>query len=190
MNAIVKHFAWTSENARGRIAVVIENDMIEIVQISGQAIPADMMSLWNDVLGNIEVNGENAAVYADRLNRQRKNRIGVQIRQGMSGCVDIKLRSERDARLHDYPVVASLHVSMYNKLNGRIKMWLGDFAALNDYLVIGFDNPTHLRSQLPHETVTFTEVSVMSDQDIEWLQPSPEYTHMGGSLLKEIYGEE
>jgi len=75
---------------------------------------------------------------AERLHQSRRNPWLVKSRYGMSGCSDYFLYSLRNEEYLDQPRVASLHVSMYGKLNEGLHLWLGDVppllaAMLQDY---------------------------------------------------------
>jgi hypothetical protein len=140
---IVRHFTWAEiDGASGRVAVTIAEDRLRLVQIAGQAIPADLPTIWNGILNVIELpDGETVAGRALALNERRVFPVFGDLRVGMSGSVDARLRIARNADLLDYPVVASMHVSMHGKLNAGIGgthgIWLGDYAALHDWLCSG-----------------------------------------------------
>jgi len=129
MNAI-RHYVWRDGVRHGRVAVgVVRNGGFRFVQIAGAAPTPEV--LWR-VLQDMPELMETAE--AVRQENPHPNRVGVQLRHGMSGCTDILLREERDIELCDYPVVARLHVSMAGKLNQDIKFWLGYLPSMLDGL--------------------------------------------------------
>ncbi len=125
-----KHFYWYSETSdlQGRIAVAINFDELRIEQLAGNAMPVKMLP---DLLA--EALGEGIES-ANALNRGRKNPHTVERRIGMSGCRDYMLRVLLDAEINNAPIKARIHVSMYDKINEPIRIWLGDlppiFAAM------------------------------------------------------------
>ena len=128
---MIKHFNWSLEGyGRGRVAISIDEqtNILTLAQIAGNAPPA-ALAAWGNLINAFELGeGEESALQlAAQLHAERVNRFAVERRVGMSGAVDYRLIVEKNAALADYPTVAVLHISMADKLNGGIKMWLGDF---------------------------------------------------------------
>lgn len=125
---IKRHYHWSNgkygdEQRGGRIAVAVVADELRIEQLAGDAMPANMLpGLLAEIPEVVEL--------ANELHKTRKHPYGVEVRRGMSGCVDYKLRFLRDATINDTPVSACIHVSMYGKLNEPIRIWLGDLPPL------------------------------------------------------------
>jgi hypothetical protein len=173
----LKHFNWQFEGQRGRVAVLIENDVIEVQQISGKAPPWDSRNAtcvaWHNTINSAfhGPNGETLCVYAQNLSATRVNRCAVQRRYGMSGARDYLLRIERNARLGDYPIAAKLHVSMAGKLNEGMRMWLGDFAELKNAILGDLDDETP-ESGIVIEEATLPE-RLSFYQAKPWPTPTP-----------------
>ncbi len=136
MENTLKHVVWVEENryaGSGRAGVRVRYDLVEVVQLAGEALPA---SLLIPVL--TAALGDGWMTEAERLHRQRKNPWLVETRTGMSGCRDYRLRVLQNAEWLNTPIVASVHVSMHGKLNQGLCLWLGDLppllaAMLQDY---------------------------------------------------------
>jgi hypothetical protein len=130
---MIKHFEWwqisDGESAsHGRVAVGVDTqDRFRFAQIAGQAPVPEV--LYKALAEMPEILEESW-----RIDKTRVHRAGVEIRHGMSGCVDILLREERDIELCDYPIKARIHVSMAGKINQPVKLWLGDLPRLLEVL--------------------------------------------------------
>ena len=117
----------------GLIAVKVEYDQLSLKSLAGPDMPVEMLlPLLNATLP------DDWLIEAEKLHQSRKNPWLVRSRTGMSGCRDYFLYSLRDEEYLDQPRAASLHVSMYGKLNERLRMWLGDLppilaAVLQDF---------------------------------------------------------
>jgi len=109
----------------GLIAVKVEYDQLSLKSLAGPDMPVKMLlPLLNATLP------EGWLKEAERLHQSRRNPWLVKARTGMSGCSDYFLYSLRNEEYFDQPRVASLHVSMYGKLNEGLCMWLGDLPPL------------------------------------------------------------
>ena len=130
---MVKHVVWKYQESSGRAGVRVQDDHIEFAQLAGEALPASLLApVISAVLGDGWV------AEAERLHRQRANPWQVETRTGMSGARDYRLRVLENAEWLNAPIVASLHVSMYGKLNEGLRLWMGDLppilaAVLQDF---------------------------------------------------------
>jgi hypothetical protein len=136
MSQITKHFQWDNgkyeEYLYGRVAVAVTlGGTLRIEQVAGPAMPARMLPDLLAAALSTEIVSE-----ANDLHANRKNPHAVEVRRGISGCVDYLLRSLYDEQLNDAPIAARIHISMYGKLNEPINIWLGDlpplFQAMSD----------------------------------------------------------
>lgn len=137
MNDLLRHVTWKLMDGQtvihGLIAVKVEYDQLSLKSLAGPDMPVKMLlPLLNATLP------EGWLKEAERLHQSRRNPWLVKARTGMSGCSDYFLYSLRNEEYFDQPRVASLHVSMYGKLNEGLCMWLGDLppllaAVLQDY---------------------------------------------------------
>lgn len=129
MTQVTKHFQWNKygeEHSSGRIVVAVTlGGALRIEQLAGQAMPARFLPDLLAVALDDEI-----VVEANAAHASRKNPHAVEVRRGMSGCVDYLLRSLRDDQMNDAPIAARIHVSMYGKLNESISIWLGDLPPL------------------------------------------------------------
>lgn len=154
----------------GRIGVLLDNDRLEVRQLAGEALPADLLLPVLDNALGIEWRSE-----AEKLHLGRKNRWAIETRQHRSGAVDYLLRILKDARMEDAPIVAGIHVSMYGKLNRNVAMWLGDVPPLLAAMQ---------RTWPPRDTERFTlEV-------LEPLSPHREWQPAGQSSGLEVVEQE
>lgn len=120
---------WTPREtiSRGRVACGVDCEgRFRFAQIAGQAPrPGVLYSILESPdFGFVQEQAE----ILDRS--ARVHRAGVEVRRGMSGCIDLLLREERDVVLCDYPIVARIHISMFGKINEPLKFWLGDLPRL------------------------------------------------------------
>jgi hypothetical protein len=137
MKDILKHAAWELLDGqtviRGLMAVKVEYDRLSLKSLVGPDMPVEMLlPLLNATLP------DDWLIEAEKLHQSRKNPWLVRSRTGMSGCSDYFLYSLRDEEYLDQPRAASLHVSMYGKLNEGLRLWMGDLppllaAVLQDY---------------------------------------------------------
>lgn len=119
----LKHFNWTFKGMHGRVAVLIENEVITIAQIGGNAPPANkhfLLALITDDEWRAA-----AACHARRINPWC-----VERRIGMSGANDLRLRVLENEALGDAPIKNVMHFSMNEKMNQGYDGWLGDFYAI------------------------------------------------------------
>lgn len=157
---MLKHFRWETAEGSGRIAVRIDSGVrleksqtLELRQLAGQAPPPGIIPA---LLCNLNLRKQ-----AVRLHHGRENPFFTTTRHGMSGCMDVMLRVQRDAEWGDAPIVARLHVSMADKLNeGFGPCWLGDVPPLIEM------------ANLNGSSVDLTEVSVFESS--EWRFPEAE----------------
>ncbi|OQA23110.1 MAG: hypothetical protein BWY63_00435 [Chloroflexi bacterium ADurb.Bin360] len=119
---MLKHFEWSDfeTGERGRVGVLLESEMLEIFQVSGKAMPANALAKLLAMLGDEFITTANAAA------ARRANAFAVDYFRGMSGCRTYVLRVCEDARRGIYRRAASVHVSMYGKVNEEIKCWIAD----------------------------------------------------------------
>lgn len=119
---MLKHFKWSDfeTGERGRVGVLLESEMLEIFQVSGKAMPANALAKLLAMLGDEFITTANAAA------ARRANAFAVDYFSGMSGCRTYVLRVCEDARRGIYRRAASVHVSMYGKINEEIKCWIAD----------------------------------------------------------------
>lgn len=119
---MLKHFEWSDfeTGERGRVGVLLESEMLEIFQVSGKAMPANALAKLLAMLGDEFITTANAAA------ARRANAFAVDYFRGMSGCRTYVLRVCEDARRGIYRRAASVHVSMYGKINEEIKCWIAD----------------------------------------------------------------
>jgi hypothetical protein len=115
-----KHFVTESG---GRFAVAIDGDMFVLSHLCGPAPRPGHMALAIEAWPALQAAANTAAA-------TRQNPYAVERRHGMSGAEDYRLRECRDVVTGDFPVRATIHVSMYGKLNQGVRLWLGDLAPL------------------------------------------------------------
>ena len=115
-----RHFVT---EAGGRFAVGIENNTFVMAHLTGTAPQPGHLYLAIETWPELQAAANEAAA-------TRRNPYAVERREGMSGAVDYRLRECRDPSTGNYPVRATVHVSMYGKINQGIRIWLGDLAPL------------------------------------------------------------
>ena len=129
MENTLKHVQWGywegDQNTHGLVAVKVYYDWLEVKSLSGPDLAAKLLF---PVLSAAMPDGW--LVEAEKLHQSRVNPWLVEKRTGMSGCRDYRLYSLRDREYLDQPRDASLHVSMYGKLNWGLRLWLGDLPPL------------------------------------------------------------
>lgn len=190
---MIKHFNWSLGDERGRVAIKIENDVIELRQIGGNAPPAAMFAWGNVIAGYFEIkdgvwasstpdqataDGAMASMqYARQIHAQRRNRYAVLRRDGMSGAHQYRLVVEKNAALMDFPTVATLHISCAGKLNQGFKMWLGDFHAIYSQWAADYAHVTKGTAALMNDgddDLHIEEVPTRQD-GIQWKDAAREY---------------
>lgn len=125
MNDLLRHVEWRSGSSHGLLAVRVEDNRFYLKSLAGSALPAEkLLPLLDATLP------EGWLKEAERLHQSRRNPWLVQSRYGMSGCSDYFLYSLRNEEYLDQPRAASLHVSMYGKLNEGLRLWMGDLPPL------------------------------------------------------------
>ncbi len=137
MKDLLKHVEWgfrrDDQTFYGLLAVRVEDNRFYLKSLAGPDMPVKMLlPLLNATLP------DDWLIEAEKLHQSRKNPWLVRSRTGMSGCSDYFLYSLRDEEYLDQPRAASLHVSMYGKLNEGLRLWMGDLppllaAVLQDY---------------------------------------------------------
>ena len=132
----MKHFGYHTAAGGGRVAISLDGDVFRFEHISGFAPPPQALPAVLSECPGIVAAANTAAL-------TRRNPYAVQRRVGMSGCVDYLLREQRDSSVANHPIRARLHVSMANKLNEPIKMWVGDLPPLLGALMA--DSPGDFR---------------------------------------------
>jgi len=181
---MIKHFVWNYAGETGRVAVKVEDSVIEVAQISGKAPPWCSIDAtcvdWSNVINNAfqGPNGEPLNVWAQNLSAGRVNRCAVERRVGMSGSVDYTLRIERNADLCDYPIAARLHISMAGKLNSGLKMWLGDYSELRQ--AVNGD----LSDETPESGMVIEEVPTRAGLNFYQPEPWPEPRELTPEILE------
>ena len=127
--SFVKHFWFSCEYGRGRIAVKFSwPNMLEIKQISGVAPPARLLI---DILPML---GKEFLLYANKLHIGRAHGYAVEQRNHMSGSADIVVIDRRDDLFKEWPITGHGHGSMYGKLNYGVRIWLGDLPPVISYM--------------------------------------------------------
>jgi hypothetical protein len=120
----VRHVIWMSPEGRcGRVGVVEWGDAVAIKSLSRRRLPVEIL------FGVLDATIKNWRNRAEVLHLRRKHGWKPSIRVGMSGCMTLYLRSCKDNLFMDYPIVASIHVTMSGYIEG-FEMWLGDLAPL------------------------------------------------------------
>lgn len=132
---IIKHVRWYSDvpvetwdgksTRSGLLAIRVEHDHIRMKRLAGPPMPARLILM---LLENVLPEGWKDR--AETLHRERKYPWRVDIHEGMSGAVDFTLRYLRDEAFSDCPVGGRIHVSMNEKLNEGLDIWLGDLPPL------------------------------------------------------------
>ena len=146
---MLKHFSWSG---RGRVGVKLDNDYLEVFQVSGEALPAHLLlKLLQVALSPDDMER------ADILNYYRHHPIVVEHFQGMSGAENFILRSLTDREKGIIKRCAVLHISMNDKLNQGLSCWLGDLP------------PLLFAASLLMTDVDFEEVEIKID--LKWEHP-------------------
>ena len=120
----------------GTVAVKAECDRVELKSLSGPDLAAELLF---PVLSAALPDGWLAE--AEKIHQSRVNPWLVRTRTGMSGGRDYRLYSLRDREYLDQPRVASLHISMYGKLNRGLRLWLGDLPPILAVVLQDFPPP-------------------------------------------------
>jgi len=126
----IRHVVWATLTpaTRGRVGVLVRDDTIAVSHLSGEAHPVRILRpVLTAALGD---DWGEWIKDAESLHRQRACPWRVEKRVGMSGARDYRLRVLRNEEWMDAPIVASIHVSMYEKMNESIRMWQGDLPPL------------------------------------------------------------
>ena len=125
----IKHVRWSSGDQWGRIAIKIENNFIEIKRITGNCLPVQGLL---DVL--VVGYGDDIFHYSEDLHQQKVNRFYWDVRQSPHGSYDFLLRIEEDREFFKFPIKQKVHISMCNKLNEGLHLYLGDLNSFFDAL--------------------------------------------------------
>ena len=159
---MLKHVIWEKSDGKGRIGIRVDNDhRIEMKQLSGGALSANMLlPVLQSVLG------DNWIAEAEQLHQNRAYPWCVEEHQGMSGARNYRLRFPENEEWRNAPVSAYLHVSMNDKLNQGLKLWLGDLPPLLTELVEDYPPPEEdlyrLQVYEPEEPAGFNEPGTSS----------------------------
>ena len=162
LNNILKHVRWeipiendTYSYLYGRVAVKVDDLRVQIRSISGPDLPAELLfPVLNAALpeGWIEA-AETAPVPVRPW--------CVCVYRGMSGCENYELYSLQSAEFMNQKLSASIHVSMYGKLNQGLNCWLGDLPPLLARLVEEYPPPPEdqlsLRDYAPESRGEYSE---------------------------------
>lgn len=155
---MLRHVKWE----RGIVAIKMDEiDRVTLKTLAGPDLPAKfILSVLEAGLPDYWMS------MAENLHQARRHPWIVETYTGMSGCQDYSLYVLRDEEFVDQPKVASLHVSMNEKLNKGLHCWLGDLppllaAMLEDYppeetYVAGYE-PTLREYKNPGETSSLQE---------------------------------
>ncbi len=100
----------------GRVGIRLADNRLALKTLAGHALPAELLLPVLEAVLPPETWEE-----AERQHRSRPLPWTVEVREGMSGCRTYRLRVLADQEWGFAPVVASLHVSMYGRLNMGIK---------------------------------------------------------------------
>jgi len=123
--AFVIHVVVRLSGRVSRVAVRRDGDMVGLVTVRGEALPASCLGLVLDA-----ALGEGWRLEAEGLHRARCNPWRVDVRVGRSGARDYRLRYVADARYGIVRTGAAVHVSMYGKLNEGVVARMGDLAPI------------------------------------------------------------
>ena len=145
----IKHFITESN---GRFAVAVDGTMFVMAHLSGPAPRPGHLALAIEAWPALQAAANAAA--ATRRNPYATERV-----IGMSGAENYRLRECRNQTVGDFPVRATVHVSMYGKLNQDIRIWLGDLPALCWPLFL--NHPVE-------EEMTIREVEVFQPSYMGW----------------------
>ena len=117
---MLKHLIWRYQeekewkNKKGRLGIYLEKDRIEIKQLFGPALPAELLYELLKVL----------EVYF--IPSMEKFPYLVECRKGISGSCDYLKRILVDEKFQNAPITSGIHVSMYGKLNEGVKSYIND----------------------------------------------------------------
>lgn len=144
-----EHYIWMLKRAsidkcKGRVPISIDSDnsqltagnMVTLAHIGGEAPPAEVLApLFFMALGG------NGISKAEEFHCHRKNPWKVEIRHGMSGCRDYRLRILKSRGHANAPIASGIHVSMHNKINHIVRVPLMDLPPLLAAVVADFPFP-------------------------------------------------
>jgi hypothetical protein len=143
-----KHYHWTlrehlkdgeydketeygyEDVSSGRIAIAYDEHWFKMDIVYGYAPP---LQIIHDIVKSID------RPMLERIkekNKKRKNPFRVHKRIGMSGCLDLQLFVLKDKELNIMEKAASLHISMYDKINQGIEMPTMDLMAIYEYEIL------------------------------------------------------
>jgi hypothetical protein len=151
------HLLWSDGDQRGRVGVRLQDARLTLELLAGKALPAGLLLPVLEAVLPPEAWAE-----AERLHRSRACPWTVEVRVGMSGCRTYRLRALVNADWGFAPIQATVHVSMYGRLNMGIRgLWLGDLAPLLAAVVRDFPPPPAdrytLRKASPYPVEGFRE---------------------------------
>ena len=159
----IKHFVTESN---GRFAIAVDGTQFVMAHLSGPAPRPGHLALAIEAWPALQAAANAAA--ATRQNPYATERI-----VGMSGAENYRLRECRNQTVGDFPVRATIHVSMYGKLNQGIRLWLGDLPALCWPLFL--NHPVE-------EEMTVREVAVFQPSYMGWQTVPLHFVKNAGGL--------
>jgi hypothetical protein len=121
---MVKHIVWRHESSRGRVAVKINgHGYLEMKTAGGKALPAELL------FAVLDASHPGWRKVAEEQFFRNKDPWRVDIRQGMSGCLDFATRRLVDGDLAIVRTTARLHVTMFGKIR-EAEGLLGELAPI------------------------------------------------------------
>ena len=165
-----KHFVTESN---GRFAIAVDGTQFVLAHMSGPAPRPGHLALAIEAWPQLQ-EAANAAA-STRQNPYATERI-----VGMSGAENYRLRECRNVTTGDFPVRATVHVSMYGKLNQGIRLWLGDLAPLCWPLFL--NHPVQ-------EGQTVREVAVFQPSYTGWQTAPLHFVKDAGGLTVTVAGQ-
>lgn len=146
LNDVLKHVRWeylvplaNDDHIKryGHVGIRVENLRLKLRVLSGPALPAELLvPVLNIALPDFWVEA------AETAHQARANPWYVNLYRGMSGCQNHELYSLQNLEFMNQKFAASIHVSMYGKLNCDLDVWLGDLPPLLASLLEEYPPPT------------------------------------------------
>ena len=124
---MIRHVLWKYQQEKnwkeigGRLGIYTEDSWIEIKQLAGVAPPAEILYELLRILDLAEFRAE----------LQREPYL-LECREKTSGAQDFLKRVLRRGKFLDAPIVASVHVSMFGKLNEGVRGHVNDLLLFVD----------------------------------------------------------
>jgi len=113
----------------GKYAILLQDGWLTFKTVSGQDCP---VALFIDCLQAVDID---ILKKANALHKTRRYSWRVNYRQGRSGSCDFWVEYLIDKELKIIRKSKKLHISMFNKLNEGVSLWLGDL-----YPILWSDN--------------------------------------------------